>query len=119
MKDKRTRYELRTRRTRDKIRKAGGELPRLSVHRSLKYFYAQVIDDRQGKTVAFVCSRGSSDAEGKARKSLADAQETGKRIAEVAMKAGVKRVVFDRGGRVYHGRIKALADAARAAGLTF
>ena len=136
MKDKRTRYKLRTRRTREKIKRSGGGLPRLSVHRSLKYFYAQVIDDQQGKTVAFVCSRGGSDrgitpgsaasgavgaadASGKARKSLADAQETGKRIAEQAMKAGVKRVVFDRGGRVYHGRIKALADAARAAGLTF
>lgn len=119
MKDKRIRLELRTRRTRDKIKKAAGGLPRLSVHRSLKYFYAQIIDDREGRTVAFVCSRGASDAAGKARKSTADARETGKRIAEQAMKAGVKRVVFDRGGRVYHGRIKALADAARSAGLTF
>ncbi|MFA6093026.1 MAG: 50S ribosomal protein L18 [Elusimicrobiota bacterium] len=117
MKDKQTRLEFRKRRVRDNIVRAANGLPRLCVRRSLRYFYAQVIDDVKGVTLAVVDSRPEKgDA---CKKSVKDAQAVGKMIAEKALKAGVERVVFDRGGLLYHGRIKALADAARAAGLKF
>lgn len=118
MKDKKIRFEYRKRRTRGRIRKDGNLLPRLSVHRSLRYFYAQVVDDQKGKTLAHASSL-SSEIRGKRTccKNLEAAQAVGRLIAEKALKAGVKQVIFDRGGRVYHGRIKALADAARSAGL--
>ena len=96
------------------------ERPRLAVYRSLDHIYAQVIDDRSGKTVA---SASSVDSESK--KSLkgggnvAAAKVIGKLVAERAKAAGVNKVVFDRGGYKYHGRVKALADAAREAGLQF
>jgi large subunit ribosomal protein L18 len=96
------------------------ERPRLCVYRSLGHIYAQVIDDRSGKTLV---SASSIDAE--TRKNLkgggnvAAAKVIGKAIAERAKAAGVSRVVFDRGGYKYHGRVKALADAAREAGLQF
>ncbi len=96
------------------------ERPRLSVYRSLGHIYAQVIDDRSGKTLV---SASSIDAETK--KSLkgggnvAAAKVIGKTVAERAKAAGVSKVVFDRGGYKYHGRVKALADAAREAGLQF
>lgn len=93
------------------------ERPRLAVFRSLNHIYAQVIDDRQGRTLA---AASSSEKNGPANGgNVAGAKEIGKLVAERAIQAGVKQVVFDRGGYLYHGRIKALADAAREAGLEF
>jgi large subunit ribosomal protein L18 len=96
------------------------ERPRLSVYRSLGHIYAQVIDDRSGKTLV---SASSIDAEIKKNLkgggNVAAAKVIGKTIAERAKSAGVSKVVFDRGGYKYHGRVKALADAAREAGLQF
>lgn len=94
------------------------ERPRLAVFRSLKHIYAQVIDDRKGNTLAAASSGEKKAAVGNGG-NLAGAKEVGKLIAERAQAKGVKRVVFDRGGYLYHGRIKALADAARQAGLEF
>jgi large subunit ribosomal protein L18 len=93
---------------------------RLSVFRSSKHIYAQVIDDRDGNTVAAASSL-DKDLKGNLPKGsdLAAAQAVGKLVGERAVKAGVKDVVFDRGGYIYHGRVKALADAAREAGLNF
>ncbi|GAB4268472.1 50S ribosomal protein L18 [Thermincola ferriacetica] len=96
------------------------ERPRLSVFRSLNHIYAQIIDDTKGHTIV-----AASTLEPELGKSLSSksnveaAQAVGKAIAEKALAKGVKRVVFDRGGHIYHGRIKALADAAREAGLDF
>jgi large subunit ribosomal protein L18 len=107
-------------RVRKSVRKAANGRPRLSVFRSSKHIYAQVIDDAEGKTLA---SASSIDKEVRGQlKSGADtgaAAEVGKVLAERAIAAGVKDVVFDRGGYIYHGRIKALADAAREGGLSF
>jgi large subunit ribosomal protein L18 len=94
------------------------ERPRLAVFRSLKHIYAQVIDDRRGHTVA-AASSGEKKSEAGNGGNLAGAKQVGKLIAERAQAKGVKKVVFDRGGYLYHGRIKALADAARQAGLEF
>ena len=94
------------------------ERPRLAVFRSLKHIYAQVIDDRKGNTLAAASSGEKKAAVGNGG-NLAGAKEVGKLIAERAQAKGVKKVVFDRGGYLYHGRIKALADAARQAGLEF
>lgn len=100
-------------------RKAGGR-PRLSVFRSGKHIYAQVIDDSQGRTVAAASSvDGALKAKLKNGADKAAAAEVGKLVAERAVAAGVKEVVFDRGGYLFHGRVKALADAAREGGLTF
>lgn len=91
--------------------------PRLAVFRSLNHIYAQVIDDRAGRTLAAASSaEKNSPANGG---NVAGAKEIGKLVAERALQAGIKQVVFDRGGYLYHGRIKALADAAREAGLEF
>jgi len=96
------------------------ERPRLCVFKSTRHIYAQVIDDSVGHTLAAACTREKSLAEGlESTKNLAAAAAVGKAIGERAVQAGVKRVVFDRGGWPYHGRIKALADAAREAGLEF
>ena len=94
--------------------------PRLSVHRSSKHIYAQVIDDAAGKTVA-AASTLEKDVKGSSKTGAdkAAAAAVGKLIAERALKAGVKEVVFDRGGYLYHGRVKALGDAAREGGLHF
>lgn len=94
------------------------ERPRLAVFRSLKHIYAQVIDDRQGHTLAAASSGEKKSAAGNGG-NLAGAKQVGTLIAERAKANGIKKVVFDRGGYLYHGRIKALADAARAAGLEF
>jgi large subunit ribosomal protein L18 len=96
------------------------ERPRLNVYRSLNHIYAQVIDDMSGATLASA-STVQKDVKGgkKTGGNLAAAREVGKLIAERAKQKGVKAVVFDRGGYLYHGRIKALADAAREAGLEF
>jgi large subunit ribosomal protein L18 len=110
----------RTAKVRRNIRRAAGERARLSVFRSSKHIYAQVIDDEKGETLAAASSlekdlRGSLKTG--ANKDAAKA--VGKLIAERAAAKGVKDVVFDRGGYLYHGRIKALADAAREGGLNF
>jgi large subunit ribosomal protein L18 len=93
------------------------ERPRLAVHRSLHHISAQLIDDVNGHTLASAASTELKKADGKS--GVAAAEAVGKAIAERAVKAGVTTVVFDRGGYLYHGRVKALADAARAAGLEF
>ncbi len=95
------------------------ERPRLSVYKSLKYVYAQVIDDSTGKTLAFASSL-SKELKGKDEgDKKADAKRVGTLIAEKAKAAKVEAVVFDRNGNPYHGRIAAVADAAREAGLKF
>jgi large subunit ribosomal protein L18 len=93
------------------------ERPRLAVYRSLKHIYAQVIDDRAGRTLVSASSndKGSTANGG----NIAGAKEIGRAVAERAKEKGITRVVFDRGGYLYHGRVKALADAAREAGLEF
>ncbi len=112
--------ERRKARVRRALRKKAGDRPRLSVFRSHKYIYAQVIDDTEGRTLA-----AASSNEPEMRKKLkstgdvAAALEVGKLIAERAKKAGVDKVVFDRGGYIYHGRVKALAEGAREGGLDF
>jgi large subunit ribosomal protein L18 len=93
-----------------------GIRPRLNVYRSLNHIYAQVIDDQNGVTIA---SASSLQMKLKTGGNVASAKEIGKAVAERAIEKGVKKVVFDRGGYLYHGRIKALADAAREAGLEF
>lgn len=98
-------------------RLAGSESrPRLAVFRSVKHIYAQVIDDARGHTIV---SASSNEKDGKNGGNVAGAKTIGKLVAERAQEKGVKAVVFDRGGYLYHGRVKALADAARAAGLEF
>ncbi|MFC6646790.1 50S ribosomal protein L18 [Granulicella cerasi] len=95
------------------------ERPRLNVYRSLNHIYTQLIDDASGVTIASastVAKKGESQSVGG---NVEAAKAVGKLIAERAQAAGVKKVVFDRGGYLYHGRIKALADAAREAGLEF
>ncbi len=92
------------------------ERPRLAVFRSLNHIYAQVIDDTNGTTLA-AASTTEKDLKGKSGGTIAAAQIIGKTIAERAQSAGVSQVVFDRGGYVYHGRVKALLDATREAGL--
>ena len=93
--------------------------PRLNVYRSLNHIYTQLIDDASGVTLASASSKGKK-GEGKASGgNVAAAKEVGKLIAERAQEKGIKKVVFDRGGYLYHGRVKALADAAREAGLEF
>ena len=113
-------FARRQRRTRFALRKAANGRPRLSVFRSGKHIYAQVIDDRKGTTLAAASSLDEG-LKGKI-KTGADksaAAEVGKLIAQRAVAAGIKEVVFDRGGYIFHGRIAALADAAREGGLSF
>lgn len=94
--------------------------PRLAVFRSVKHIYAQVIDDSVGHTLAAASSNEKSDKNGvKSGGNVAGAKAVGKLLAERAQEKGVKAVVFDRGGYLYHGRVKALADAAREGGLEF
>ena len=102
-------------RIRKKVR-GTGERPRLAVFRSLNHIYAQVIDDQTGKTLA-TASTPEKDLAGKTGGNVEAAKIVGRTIAERAQKAGVSTVVFDRGGYVYHGRVKALLDATREAGL--
>jgi large subunit ribosomal protein L18 len=92
------------------------ERPRLNVYRSLNHVYAQVVDDQKGETLV---AASTLEAKSKTGGNVAAAREIGKAIAEKAVAKGIKQVVFDRGGYLYHGRVKALADAARAAGLEF
>jgi large subunit ribosomal protein L18 len=122
--------QLRARRVRTRLKKVGNGRPRLTVFRSSKYIYAQVIDDARGVTVAAASSlekpEGDAKAKGAAKSGTGKtgankdaATAVGKLLAERAKAAGVVDVVFDRGGYIYHGRVKALADAAREAGLNF
>jgi large subunit ribosomal protein L18 len=93
--------------------------PRLSVYRSLDHIYAQIIDDSQGITIIAASSLDSSLKGVKQKGNIVMAKEIGSLIAKKAFEKGIKQVVFDRSGYLYHGRIKALADAAREAGLEF
>ena len=94
------------------------ERPRLAVFRSLNHIYAQVIDDSQGATLV-AASTAEPAWRGRTGGNIAAAKEIGREIAERAKQKGIKRVVFDRGGYIYHGRVKSLAEAAREAGLEF
>jgi large subunit ribosomal protein L18 len=110
------------RRVHERIRKkvmGTAERPRLNVYRSLNHIYVQLIDDHQGATL--IAASSSQGKKGQRTKggNLAAAKAIGKVIAERAKEKGIEKVVFDRGGYLYHGRIKALADAAREAGLQF
>jgi len=109
-------FEKRRRRNRTALKARAGGKPRLSVHRSGKHIYAQVIDDVAGRTVAAASTLANH--EGKTANADA-ATAVGRRVAEAAVAAGVTKVVFDRGGFLFHGRVKALAEAAREAGLEF
>jgi large subunit ribosomal protein L18 len=96
------------------------ERPRLAIFRSVAHIYAQVIDDTKGVTLVAASSTEKEDEGKKATGgNVAAAKEIGKRVAERAKENGINKVVFDRGGYIYHGRVKALADAAREAGLEF
>jgi large subunit ribosomal protein L18 len=110
----------RTAKVRRRIKRAAGERARLSVFRSSKHIYAQVIDDVKGETVA-AASSIEKDMRGqlKTGANIEAAKAVGKLVAERAGAKGIKDVVFDRGGYLYHGRVKALAEAAREGGLKF
>ena len=113
-------FDKRRRRNRTALRARAGTRPRLSVHRSGKHIYAQVIDDAQGKTLASASTLDKDLRTGlKTGADVAAAQAVGKLVAERAKAAGVTQVIFDRSGYLYHGRVKALADAAREGGLEF
>jgi len=112
--------QRRASRVRRQLKKVANGRPRLSVHRTSKHIYVQVIDDSNGHTLA-AASTLEKDLKG-SLKTGADtgaAAAVGKLVAERAVKAGVKEVVFDRGAYIYHGRVKALAEAAREGGLSF
>ncbi len=111
-------FERRRQRVRTSLRKNAGGRPRLSVHRSSQHIYAQIIDDAAGQTLASA-STLEKDGRGSTGATAAAAGDVGKRLAERAKAAGVSTVVFDRGGFLFHGRVKALAEAAREAGLEF
>jgi len=115
-----SRHDVRTavhNRIRSKIH-GSAERPRLAVFRSLNHIYAQVIDDSTGSTLVSAATTESS-LRGRSGGNIAAAKEIGKLIAERAKEKGIGKVVFDRGGYIYHGRIKGLAEAAREAGLEF
>lgn len=113
-------FDRRKKRTRYNVKRLGKGKPRLSIFRSSRHLYAQIIDDEQGRTLA-AASTVDKDIRGglKTGADKAAAEAVGKAVAERAVKAGVSQVVFDRGGYNYHGRVKALADAAREGGLKF
>ena len=111
-------FERRRQRVRSKLRSQIAGRPRLSVHRTGRHIYAQIIDDRKGITVA-AASTNDKDVNVTNGGNISAAVDVGTRVAEAAKKAGVTSVVFDRGGFLFHGRVKALADAARAGGLEF
>ena len=108
-------FERRRRRVRTALKSRAGGKPRLSVHRTGRHLYAQIIDDAGGKTVAAASTLGVKPSGA----NVDAAAKVGETIAAAAKKAGVTAVVFDRGGYLFHGRVKALADAARAGGLEF
>jgi large subunit ribosomal protein L18 len=109
-------------RVHERIRKkvmGTAERPRLNVYRSLNHIYVQLIDDHQGATIVSAHSAEGGKGEKRTGGNVASAKQVGKAIAERAKEKGITKVVFDRGGYIYHGRVKALADAAREAGLQF
>jgi large subunit ribosomal protein L18 len=109
-------------RVHDRIRKkmvGTPERPRLSVYRSLNHMYVQIIDDLNGRTLVSVSTNTGKKDGRKTGGNVGSAKDIGKQVAESAKAKGITKVVFDRGGYIYHGRVKALADAARAAGLQF
>jgi len=110
------------RRVHDRIRKkvlGTSERPRLNVYRSLNHMYVQVVDDLKGQTLVSASTAEGKKGERRTGGNVASAKAIGKTIAERAKAKGIEKVVFDRGGYLYHGRIKALADAAREGGLKF
>ena len=111
-------FQKRRQRVRNHLRKVGGDRPRLSVHRSSKNIFAQLIDDAQGKTLA-AASTLDKDLGFVGKNNKEAAARVGAEIAARAKAAGVEEVVFDRGGFLFHGKVKALADAAREGGLKF
>ena len=111
-------FEKRRRRNRTALRARSGTRPRLSIHRSGKHIYAQVIDDVKGQTLASASSL-EKDMRSKSGANVEAAKAVGSLVAKRAIEKGVKDVVFDRGAYRYHGRIKALGDAAREGGLNF
>ena len=111
-------FEKRRRRVRTALRAKAGQRPRLSIHRSSQHIYAQVIDDNAGVTIASA-STLEKDVREATGATVAAATDVGKRLAERAKAAGVDTVVFDRGGFLFHGRVRALAEGAREAGLEF
>lgn len=117
---KQERYEFRKIRSRNRLFEHGIKMPRLSVYRGARHIYAQVVDDLKGVTLAAASSL-DKELKGKLKtgKNIDSAKVVGALLAKRAVAKGVKAVCFDRGGRIYHGRIKALADAAREAGLKF
>lgn len=108
-----TLFDRRRRRVRTALKARSGGRPRLSVHRTGRHIYAQIIDDGEGRTLAAASTLGAKGC------NVDAAAKVGKDLAEAAKKAGVTSVVFDRGGFLFHGRVKALADAAREGGLEF
>ena len=115
---KRDLFQKRRQRVRNKLRKMAGDRPRLSVHRSSKNISVQLIDDAQGRTLA-AASTLEKDLGLKGKNNKEAAARIGAEIAARAKAAGVEEVVFDRGGFLFHGKVKALADAAREGGLKF
>jgi large subunit ribosomal protein L18 len=111
-------FEKRRRRVRTSLLAKRGQRARLTIHRSGRHIYAQVIDDQEGRTLVSA-STLEKDVCAKSGATIDAASSVGKSIAERAKAAGVTKVVFDRGGFLYHGRVKALADAAREGGLEF
>lgn len=109
----------RRQRVRTKLANRRNGRARLSVHRTGKHIYAQIIDDLKGHTIAAASTLQDGVVSTKTGSNVASAQAVGKAIAERALAAGVSTVVFDRSGYLFHGRVKALADAAREAGLQF
>lgn len=112
-------HQRRKQRIRTKLKRVSSGLPRLCVHRTNQHTYAQIIDDVQSISVAYASTSGKSGSSLKNGANIEAAKFIGKQIAELAQKKGVTAVTFDRSGYLYHGRIKALADAAREAGLKF
>ncbi|NOT33835.1 MAG: 50S ribosomal protein L18 [Candidatus Eisenbacteria bacterium] len=116
--DKYERRQIRRYRIRNRVT-GSGDRPRLSVYRSSKHIYAQIIDDARGVTLAAASSRDSLDGRVDGKGKTAVCAAVGKLLAERAKEKGFAKVCFDRGGYLYHGRVKALADGARAGGLEF
>ena len=113
-------FERRRQRTRAKLRKSNSVQPRLCVHRSSRHIYAQVIDDTAGTTLAAASTLDAAfKVESSKTANVAAASAVGKLVAERAKAKGIEAVIFDRGGYIFHGRVMALAEAAREAGLKF
>jgi large subunit ribosomal protein L18 len=111
-------FERRKRRVRYSIKTRSSGKPRLSVHRTGCHIYAQIIDDKLGKVLVSACTLESS-FKGKKTSNVEAASKVGELVAQKAVQANIKEVVFDRGGFLFHGRVKAVADGARAGGLLF